>query len=191
MSVLRMLWVGAGPGVRAGLAMPGPVCLNFPLGLMMASGMKVAERGQSSRDTGPGWGMSSYSVQRGGSSHRCGPGQARLHLIDNSFPRGSARPGPPGSGHTPHTGSGAARGQECSELRARLLGSVVQCPPRARDHSEQPPVLSPQVSPVSRGHSEMTTLCYRQVVTSPERTEASHVTRLCLCPGPPSSSAGQ
>ena len=63
---MRVLWVGAGPGVRAGLAMPGPVCLNFPLGLMMASGMKVAERGQSGRDTGPGWGMSSYSVQRGG-----------------------------------------------------------------------------------------------------------------------------
>ncbi len=122
MSVLRVLWVGAGPGVRAGLAMPGPVCLNFPLGLMMASGMKVAERGQSGRDTGPGWGMSSYSVQRGGegwgSSYRCGPGeawsrvQARLHLIDNSFPRGSARPGPAGSGHRPGQARRAARSAE-------------------------------------------------------------------------------
>ena len=96
--------MGAGPGVRAGLAMPGPVCFNFPLGLMMASGMKVAERGQSSRDTGPGWGMSSYSVQRGGEEggeqlqvrarEAWSLTQARLHLIDNSFPRGSARPGP-------------------------------------------------------------------------------------------------
>ena len=121
MSVLRVLWVGAGPGVRAGLAMPGPVCLNFPLGLMMASGMKVAERGQSSRDTGPGGGMSSYSVQRGGEGgeqlqvrarEAWSLTQARLHLIDNSFPRGSARPGPPGSGHTPGQARRAARSAE-------------------------------------------------------------------------------
>ena len=97
--------------------MPGPVCLNFPLGLMMASGGKWPRE-----DTGPGWGMSSYSVQRGG---RVGeqlqvrargglvPAQARLHLIDNSFPRGSARPARLARGG--QTGSGAARGQECRE----------------------------------------------------------------------------
>ena len=83
MSVLRVLWVGAGPGVRAGLAMPGPVCLNFPLGLMMASGMKVAERGQSSRDTGPGWGMSSYSVQRGGGGGGAVTGAGQGGLVPN------------------------------------------------------------------------------------------------------------
>lgn len=95
-----MFWVGAGPGVRAGLAMPGPVCFNFPLGLMMASGMKVAEVG-TDRDTGLGWGMSSYSVQCGGREEQIQvreawclvPGQPH-GLIDNSFPRGSARPGP-------------------------------------------------------------------------------------------------
>ena len=89
MSVLRVLWVGAGPGVRAGLAMPGPVCLNFPLGLMMASGMKVAERGQSSRDTGPGWGMSSYSVQHGGR----GVGEQLQVRARGGLVPGGSRPG--------------------------------------------------------------------------------------------------
>ena len=175
--------------------MPGPVCLNFPLGLMMASGMKVAERGQSSRDTGPGWGMSSYSVQRGGgSSHRCGPGRpgpgSRPGSISLTIHFLEVAPGPARLARGTHR---VRRGARPGVLRAEsqtLLGSVVQCPPRARDHSEQPPVLSPQVSPVSRGDSEVTTLCYRDMVTSPERTEARHVTRLRLCPGLPSSSAG-
>lgn len=122
MSVLRVLWVGAGPGVRAGLAMPGPVCLNFPLGLMMASGMKVAERGQSGRDTGPGWGMSSYSVQHGGRGvgeqlqvrARGGlvPGGSRPGSISLTIHFLEVAPGPArlARGRPVQSGSGAARG---------------------------------------------------------------------------------
>ena len=125
--------MGAGPGVRAGLAMPGPVCFNFPLGLMMASGMKVAEVG-TDRDTGLGWGMSSYSVQcggRGGADTGAGGlvpgawclasrmGSLTIHFLE-------VAPGPARLARSSQAGSGARRG----ELGPRVEpGSVVQSPP--------------------------------------------------------------
>ena len=67
----------------------------------------------------------------GAGQGRPGPGrlQARLHLIDNSFPRGSARPGPAGSGQTctVRVRRGARLGGPRAESQAGL-----SCPVAAR-----------------------------------------------------------